>query len=280
MESEILDFNLILEQDLENIIKKSAAGAPLNARERELIQAERVKREKQAAPVAKAPKAKSGRASKTGFESDYNTYATRYDASRRTVMRWVATGKAQKPDPIPCPLDAPGEMRDWWQKCQSQKCPDGILAAEVAWIKETGGSVKAPRSESAAEEFSLPSDLDSVEVGLSAALGRLQVMELEFSKKATEPGQAKNWFDSISRMTSVATNVRKELEAQGKLAPKKEVEIVLRDYLSPIERGIRGMYRSFCVTLGQQSNPLMAEEWGKKCDELFKNWGKELFADV
>jgi hypothetical protein len=278
-ESEILDFGKVLEKDLANIIKKAAAGAPLNKRERDLIEAERTKREKKPPPPPE--KKKSGRASNTGYSRSYNFYAEQYSASARTVKRWVKTGKDHTPDPIPCPLDDPTSMRSWWGSCMSQTCPDGILAAEVAALKT---EARAP-SNQAGQAPEVPDSIPVVEIGteekgLAAAMKRLEQMEVEFSKKATEPGQAKTWFDAIARMTSLAANVRKELEAQNLLAPRAQVAQELRDLLQPVETGIRGMYSTLCESLEIPATPALEAKWLKACDKLFERFGKEIFTDV
>jgi len=283
-----LDFGKVLETDLANIVKKAAAGAPLSKRERDLIEAEKAKREKAApaptpkpAPVAPVPK-KSGRASRTGFLENYQFYGDRYGASARTVKRWAAKGK--EPGNPPCPLDQPEKLRGWWEACMSQRCPDGIISAEIEALKNgaTPAAIPAPSEspEAAPAIAAAPVDLGTEEKGLAAAMERLEKMEVEFSKRATEPGQAKIWFDAIARMTSLAANVRKELEAQALLAPKVEVEQELCEFMQPIERGIRGMYETFCATLELPRSPALEGEWLKQCDQLFARFGKEVFSHV
>ena len=288
MSEDLLDFGKVLEKDLANIIKKAAAGQPLNARERDLIMAEKAKREKEKAETppapdpAPAPKKKTGRASRTGFQESYEFYAERYGASPRTLKRWVKIGKDQKPDPIPCPLDAPEQMRGWWAACMTLRCPEGVLAAEVEALKAgaTAPALQSPPDPDAAQAPAPVIDLGPEEKGLAAAMTRLEKMEIEFSKKATEPGQAKTWFDAIARMTSLAANVRKELEAQDLLAPRSLVAQELRDLLQPVESGIRGMYATFCQVLEMPSSPKIEGEWLKQCDKLFERFGKEVFSDL
>lgn len=231
--SDTLDFDLVLKQDLSNIIKKAAAGQPLTGRERDLIQTEKNRRAKVASEASSASaekvRAKSGRAAATGFTEPYSYYANKYGASERTIKRWVWIGR-ESDDPIP--LDEPLNMRAWWARRMRLRCPPGIMQAEVSAKKEgPGADVAEPVERKAAETKPVvPMDLGTDEVGLGGALKRLEKVEVLLAAKATDPGQAKPWLDTISRMTSVATKLRQELEAQGKLVPKVEVAAEIKSF--------------------------------------------------
>lgn len=202
-----LDFQDVLERDLANIVAKAATGQPLNARERGLIEQES-KREQ-------AKSAKTGRAAKTGFKKSYEDYSKVYGASPRTLKRWVATGKEKG---LPCPLDEPVAMASWWSHCMTQKCPEGILDA--------AGGQHLPANTTAAE----PPVFTNEKTGLEGALERMEQAEIILASRATEPGQAKPWLDTISRMTSTSTKLRQELAASGKLIPKIEVAAELKNF--------------------------------------------------
>ena len=234
-----LDFDKVLEKDLANIVKKASAGAPLTARERALIEAEKSKRAKPTAPKAAPrvrPKAKSGRSAMTGYVESYQWYAARYGSARRTVMRWVKTGKEMQPDPILCPLDEPTKMRGWWAACMTQRCPPGIIAAEIAALN-AGEEVEDLKEELEPDDGL---DLGDEVPGLAGTMGRLEKMELHLARKADQPGQAKPWLDTISRMTSTAANLRKELQAQGKLVLRAEAAMEIQSFHGQIVSVLKG----------------------------------------
>jgi hypothetical protein len=162
------------------------------------------------------PQVRTGRSAVSGYKETYPNYAKRYGKSARTVKRWVAIGK-EKTDH--CPLDDPGEMRAWWSRCMTQKCPDGVLAVAVGEMKE---EEKVPEISSV--------ELETDERGLEGALSRLEQVEVTLAAKADQPGQATPWLNALSRMTSLKTNIRKELQASGELVPKKEVAAELLSF--------------------------------------------------
>jgi hypothetical protein len=228
-------------------------------------------------PLGQA-KARTGRSVATGYSRRYSEYAETFGASERTVKRWVSVGR-KSGDEIP--LDDPLSVRAWWSRNMSQRCPDGITAAEVAARAAGAISPAAEVPAPPAEEVpSVPSIELAAEEGMAGALKRLEQMEVAFSKLANQPGRAKDWFDSIARMTSLASNVRKEMEAAGLLAPKAEVAEAVRDFMSPIETGIREMYQRFCAILDLAETPEKEAAWSRECDRLFSHWGKELFGNV
>ena len=290
MPTEELDFNQVLEADLANIIKKAASGQPLTGREREMIIAEKAKQEKkdpiaekkEGAAIAEASK-KTGRAVHTGYLKDYGSYGEQYQASPRTVARWVKQGKTQTPEPIPCPLDDPCEMRTWWAQCMTQRCPAGIIDAEKKHLAEAPAE-RDP--ENPVEKLELeavevaPINLGDHQAGLAGAMERLEWMEIEFSKKASDPGQAKNWFDALSKMSSLAEKVRKEKQEQGLLVPKLEVAQIIQEFHGPIEQGVRGLFLKMCKETGFHASPVTEAAWGKICDDLFRDFGKGIFDEA
>lgn len=175
-------------------------------------------------------KKRSGRASRTGFEHGYDFYAERYGASARTVKRWVKIGR-EADDATP--LDDPLRMRSWWARCMKLRCPAGVVGAEVEALKAAPEKV-AERPEEVPVVEGVPEvarvQLETEERGLAGALARMEQMEVKLAERADQPGQAKPWLDTISRMTSVATKLRQELVEQGKLVPKNEVAAELKGY--------------------------------------------------
>jgi len=274
-----LDFGAVLQRDIDNIISKTEEGIPLNARERDLILSENEKRKRDKLPEAEREKLepikkRSGRQANSIYDEGLDTYAETYKVATRTIKKWIENGGKQKPDPIICPLDHPWKMRAWWASCMKMRCPPGVINAEAAYLKTASPELAGIATEQTTIKFLINSE----ELGLDGAQDRLNQLELELSRRATEPGQAKVWMEAVARMTSLATNVRREKEAQDLLVSKAEVAQALQDYLQPIEKGIRQMYPAFCTILGQPPIGVMEDQWLKECDKLFERFGREIFA--
>jgi hypothetical protein len=178
---------------------------------------------------AGAGRARSGRAAVTGYDESYAVYAARYGASARTIKRWVKIGR-DRDDALP--LDQPGEMRAWWSRCMTLRCPPGIVQAAVDVARE-------PKE--AKETDIRPLMLESEERGLAGALARLEQMEVRLAERADQPGQADPWLRTISRMTALATKLRQELQAQGELVPKREVAAELKTFHGQIVSVLKSM---------------------------------------
>lgn len=226
---------------------------------------------------------------KNGYYHTYQQHADWYGSSLRTVKRWVAVGKKEGEF---CPLDDPEKLYAWLDKYLQKAVPAGVLKALISWRKENGVTspepaeelvVEHPDEESAAEDerqTQLGRSVSKDEMGLEAALNRLEEMEVRLSRIATQPGGAKPWLDTISRMTSVSTKLREEMEKLGQLLPKELAEGIIIELLQPIEQGMRGMYSELCSVTGIVPCPKAQAAWDKACDALFVRFGKEVFGEV
>jgi len=206
---------------------------------------------------------------RTGCARPLKDYVAIYSTALRTVKRWVATGK-EKGDPAP--LDDPEGMMAWWSRVSPQKAPDGIMQAviEVRKGKPAAAVVEA-------EPVNEPVDENQDELGLEWTLKRLEEAERILSKKVHQPGQAKPWLDTVSRMAATSKALREEMEKQGKLVPKDAAAAVIQEVNGPIERGMRGMYRTFCEVTGIPMVPETEERWLKEMDRLFLRFKEEVF---
>lgn len=275
MEEE-LDFGEILERDVANIIAKNIAGAPLNSRERKLIEDEREKRKK---PAAKRPAPQTG-VRRSAYLHSYDFYAKRYESSQRTVKRWSAIGK--KAGDI-TPLDDPEDFHRWWSEHMTNSPPEGLVKALVEWRKEGKSAPPVSREEDGLpeeDEFDGSGEVTAEERGLEQMLGRLETIEVQLSRKATGPGGAKPWLDTISRITSVITKLREEKEKHAKLIPKDLAETIIHEFHGPVENGVRGMGSDFCRAAGLPWSAKEEAAWSASCDELFKRFGEEVFRAI
>ena len=213
-------------------------------------------------------------------------FARMYGADVRTVKRWRAKGREARDE---IHLDDPEKVLSWWQRNMKLRVPPGIMDAVRKW-RVAGKSAGAPPMEEQAELPVAPAvDVDALrkasverpveegEMGLEQTIRRLQENEVRFSRVALDPGQAKNWLDTISRMTSAVEKLRVEEEKLGKLIPKTKAETMIHEFHQPIEREVRLLLRGMAVILGLPVSPVMEEAWNKECDRLFTRFQEEVF---
>jgi len=203
---------------------------------------------------------------RTGCSRPLKDYVAIYSTALRTVKRWVATGKEKGDRP---PLDDPEGMMAWWSRVSPQKAPDGIMQAVIG--------VRTVKPAVAVEPVIEPIDENQEEVGFEWTLKRLEEAERVLSKKVHEPGQAKPWLDTVARLSATSRALREEMERQGKLVPKEVAAAAIQEFHGPIERGIRGMYRTFCESTGLPMVPETEERWLKEVDRLFLRFKEEVF---
>mgnify|MGYP000521875682 CR=1 FL=1 len=218
---------------------------------------------------------------RNGYFELYRFYADLYQADERTIKRWVGIGRKCEPaDELD--LDNPEQVYEWWSRNMKAKCPDGILSALVKFRKAS--PVKKEAAEVVDVEVEVPAvpelPVTDAEKGMDEMLDRLQDVEVKLSRRATEPGQAKAWLDTVARIGSVSSAVRAEKEELGKLIPKDLAEMLIREFHGPIEQGVRGMYPAFCQATGQVQSPANQARWDALCDSLFSRFTEEVFSEV
>jgi hypothetical protein len=168
-----------------------------------------------------------------------------------------------------------------------QRCPEGILSAAIAQRKNNPepdlvGSV--PVTVEPVSEVAPPPVIDEPvqegEKGLEQMMDRLMSMEVTLSRKASDPGGAKPWLDTIARTSSLITKLREEKEKLGALVPKDMAEAAIHEFHGPIENGVRGIGADFCREAGLPWTSVQEAAWSKCCDELFKRFGEEVFRGI
>lgn len=228
----------------------------------------------------------AGKRGRNGFLHPYKFYVEVYGSSLRTVKRWVEVGKVAygKSEDVKdlVDLDDPEKVYVWWSRNMTAKCPDGILQALVKYRKgavapvvelaEVDDELVAPRvnDEPVSEE----------EKGGERMISRLEEMEVKFYKHAQEPGGAKAWLDTVTRLSVAREKVREEEEKAGKLIPVAMAEQLIAGYHGPIEQGVRGLYADYCNVTGQVISAASMERWNAVCDKLFVKFEEEVFCEV
>jgi len=199
--------------------------------------------------------------------------AGRYDSSPRTIKRWRAIGKAAGDE---CPLEDPERMLGWWSRNMSQKAPDGINLAVIGSRKRKPEPVEVRVPAPVKVEAVAVPVMDAGDTGLGAELVRLEQISAELGRRALDPGQAKPYLDSLSRMSSLSEKLRVEAERQGKLVPREMVEDALRGFHAGIEREFRVQYRAMCELMELVPTTKREEQWNELCDRLFERMGEEV----
>ena len=167
-------------------------------------------------------------------------------------------------------------MLGWWARNMSQKAPDGINLAVIGARKKPVVKPVKVAAVPVEEAVPVPADEDFGEVGLSAELGRLEILAAVLAKKAHEPGQTKPYLDTLARMGTISEKLRTEAERLGKLKPAEMVEDALRGFHAGIEREFRGQYRAMCELMELVPTTGREEQWNEICDRLFERMGEEV----
>lgn len=192
-------------------------------------------------------------------------FADWYGSSPRSLKRWAAIGRENGEA---CPLECPGEMVGWWKRNMKHRIPKDLL-------KAAGVSVPVDGLEIPVNPVLPDKTVGTDEVGLEKTFERLAIMEVRLSRKADQPGQAKPWLDTISRMSTVAEKLRVEATRVGKLLPRAQVEEAIHAFHGPVEREIRLLYGTMCKAFGVSPSPENEGFWNAEVDALFGR-----FADV
>ncbi len=103
---------------------------------------------------------------------------------------------------------------------------------------------------------------------------------IAWRRLATDPGGTKPWLDTISRMTSVSTKLREEMEKLGQLLPKEMVEGFLIELVQPVEQGVRGLYAVMCSATGVAACPKAEDRWNRECDRFFGRITKGVMDEI
>jgi hypothetical protein len=200
---------------------------------------------------------------RNGYLRPFKDLADFYEVSLRTAKNWAAEGKAADDR---CPLDDPEELREWWARIHSGRaCPAGIIKHVVS------GRVDPPAPVRESER------LKNQETGSAGTLARLEEIEILLAAKAQEPGGARDWLSTVSRLQLATTKFREEEEKYGRLVSREMVSQVIRDFHGPIEQSVRGLFGTMCALTGFPITPSAEEAWLKSCDKLFINFKTEIF---
>lgn len=229
-------------------------------------------------PASKA----GGKVLATGYLEPYAFYVERFGKGIRTIKRWAGER---------APLDDAQAMVGWWSRVHAaQRVPAGILEA-VDRLKID--AVKAPEAPAAAaeprqdESMAPPADesssaeeaaaIEEGEMGLERAFDRLCRLEVLLARDYAEPGRARDYVSTVSRLTNTAKALRLELAELGELVPKNEAAAAVVQYGQAIGREADGLFEVMCQLLEVPPNSTTREKWLEATKEFRVRLGKEVF---
>jgi hypothetical protein len=279
-------FDLILETDLANVIKKSQSGQPLTKREREMIEEERTKRTKKPPLPAFILE---GEGALPGLDRmTQRQLAEVWGYSLRQIKNWIADGRAAgdpapvtQPDQMPAwfrriyaPRDAPEKLRSAVQRIESGEYGKKTTNTATANSGCQTNGQQIPRIEIADEEK-----------GLLAMLDRYRTAEVTLHNKymaAVDAGDESRSQFLLSEWSKMGEKVR-SLE---KTAPKALEELRIYVRRDEIQRELETLHGSILKAFRQEfrlarirlKTAKTAEEWAVAVDETVEKVSTMLVA--
>lgn len=270
-------FDLILETDLANIIKKAQTGQPLTKREREMIEEERTRRAKIAAPASfqlegEGPIPALDRMTQREL-------AEVWGYSTRQIKNWLHDGRANND---PAPVTQPELMCSWFQRIYAPRDAPEKLRRAVTRILEG----HRPQVDSQQEKKPMggtPAEVPDEEKGLIAMLDRYRTAEVRLHNaymEAVEKGDESRSQFLLSEWSKMGEKVRaleksapKALEELRIYVRRDEVQRELMELHGSILKGFRQEFRMARVKLrGAQTQ----EDWNAAVDETVDRVAKML----
>jgi hypothetical protein len=271
---EELDFNTVLENDLANIIRKSASGQPLTKREREMVEEERDRRNQKPAFQLAAEKPPGPLTGLTQQE-----IAEKYGYSYRAVKLWVADGRKAND---PAPLDDPPAMPAWFARIYSPRnAPDRLIRACQALSNLTRPSEKAPASPPITRI-----EISDAEKGLLAMLERVRTAEAEMHARYMEAVAAGDrdkadylaaeWQKSVEKLRALEKSAPQSLADAGIYVRKDDVTRDLIQLHAGIIKAFKQALRKSRVELRATTS---TEEWNLLSDRIIDDTCTALVED-
>lgn len=264
-------FDLILETDLANIVKKAQTGQPLTKREREMIEEERTKRQK--TPALPTFTLEGEGAAPSLEKMTQRELAEVWGYSHRQVKNWIADGRAAGD---PAPVTRPEDMPAWFRRIYApRECPEKMQMAVQRILAGEHGRKRANPQNSAPNAAAIPRvEIADEDKGLLAMLDRYRTAEVTLHNKymaAVDAGDESRSQFLLSEWSKMGEKVRalekaapKALEELRIYVKRDEIQRELETLHASVLKGFRQEFRMARIKL---KTARTAEEWGQAVDE-------------
>lgn len=242
-------FDLILETDLANIIKKAQTGQPLTKREREMIEEERTRRSKSSAP---ADFKLEGEGAIPALERlSQRELAEVWGYSVRQIKNWLHDGRAVND---PAPVTQPELMCSWFQRIYAPRdAPEKLRRAVARILEGHRAQAASPDNSQQAKKGGgiTPVEIPDQEKGLLAMLDRYRTAEVRLHNaymEAVDAGDESRSQFLLSEWSKMGEKVR----ALEKSAPKALEELRIYVRRDEVQRELEPLHAAILKAFRQE----------------------------
>ncbi len=259
-------FDLVLETDLANIVKKARAGQPLTKREREMIEEERTRRSKS---PALADFKLEGEGEIPALERMTQAeLAELWGYSTKQIKNWLRDGRKAND---PAPVTRPDLMCSWFARVYApREAPDRMRMAAQKMLDGYRGKTESAHTSSPPEKIEIAEE----EKGLFAMLDRYRTAEVTLHNKymsAIDAGDESRAQFLLSEWSKMGEKVRaleksapKVLEELGIYVRRDAVQRELEPLHAAILKAFRQEFRLARIKLKATTGP---DDWSIAVDQ-------------
>jgi hypothetical protein len=257
---------IILEADLENIIRKAQSGKSLTAREREILESERAR----LAEVESPPDLKlDDEAELVALEGmTQKDLAELWGYSEKQLKNWVRRGRESDD---PAPIRRPDLMCAWFRRVHAPR--DAPEKLRMAAQRIIDGHRKPEKSKSGDQAPVERIEIAESEKGMLAMLDRYRTAEVTLHNKymaAVEAGDEtraqfllSEWSKMGEKVRALEKHAPKVLEELKIYVRRDEIQRELESLHSAIIKAFRQEFRLARIALKATTG---TEEWAKEID--------------
>lgn len=192
------------------------------------------------------------------YPESADAYALQMGVSRRTIFRWIATGRDKR---ARCPLDRPSDMVAWFERLHGRRAPDEL----TAWVAKRSNQAPpiiaqlplppAGAGSPPSTEPGVPPAREAIDMNALAGTGlegAIAVLKQQVAANASLLANAYNdpsddalthyqsrFEKSVEQLRKAEKSALELAKARGDLAPRSE----FRSDLMKLSIGLRGMHR-------------------------------------
>lgn len=231
---------------------------------------------------------------KVSYEESFSAYGERYGRSSRTIRTWVDLGKKQGDLP---PLHDPVQLISWWKKWMSQKVPQSVREAAIAFqqaapagrlVLDSGAisdeELNGPTGDPVFLELGVDEGEAGVELKQAKALANEAFKQLKGALARGDHAEAERWRKDWGEAIKLVRvwekdNVRIQQE-RGTLLSKARLQEAFVDVVGTISRA----FLSELIGVVQEMSPGTPEKEARRVaigarDRCFDGLREVMFAD-